>query len=97
MQRAAEAEQTLKKRQTSYALNANSLSSQQIQGYIYEVNDLFAEVNTWLAAARGAACRKRLQEVIEKIKSALETFRASYKSRAEWERFWFQRGQLPPW
>ena len=97
LQRAAQAEQTLKQRQISYALNANSLSSQQIQGYIQELNNLFAEVNTWIAAAQGAACRQRLQEVIQKITSALETFRFSYESRASYENFWRQRGQqLPP-
>jgi hypothetical protein len=96
LQRAAQAEQTLKQWQLSYALNANSLSSQQIQGYIQEVNNLFAEVNTWIAAARGAACRQRLQEVIQKITSALETFRFSYNNRIKYENFWRQRGQLPP-
>jgi hypothetical protein len=96
LQRAAQAEQTLSQRQMSYALSANSISSQQIQGYIQELNNLSAEVNTWIAAARGTACRQRLQEVIQKITSALETFRFSYNSRASYENFWRQRGQLPP-
>jgi hypothetical protein len=96
LRRAAQAEQALEERQMSYALSANSVSSQQIQGYIQELNSLFAEVNSWIAAARGAECRQRLQEVIQKISSALETFRFAYSSRTAYESFLRQQGRLPP-
>ena len=96
LQEAARAEQTLDQQQMSYALNSSSLSSQQIQGYIQNLNNLFAEVNSWLRVARSDACAQRLQEVINKIMSALETLRFAYNSRVSYEIFLRQEGRLPP-
>lgn len=96
LQRAAQAEQTLDQQQMSYALNSSSLSSQQIQGYIQNLNNLFAEVNSWVRAARTDPCAQRLQEVIQKIMSALETLRSAYNSRFSYENFLRQQGRLPP-
>lgn len=96
LQQADQAEQTLNQRQMSFTLNSSSLSSQQIQVYIQELNNLFAEVNTWVRAATGDACAKRLQEVIQKILSALEILRSAYNSRFLYENSLGQQGRLPP-
>ena len=96
LQNAAQAEQILNQRQMSFALNSSSLSSQQIQGYIQDLNNLFAEVNTWVRAARTDPCARRLQEVIQKIMSVLETLRSAYNSRFSYENFLRQQGRLPP-
>jgi hypothetical protein len=95
LRRAAQAEETLSQRQLSYALNSSSLSSQQIQGYIQELNDLFAEVNTRLRDAKTDVCAQRLQEVINKIMSVLATLRSAYNSRFSYEGFLRQQGRLP--
>ncbi len=53
LQRAAQAEQMVKQRQMSFTLNSSNLSSQQMQGYIQELNDLLATVHGWIATAKG--------------------------------------------
>ena len=96
LQWATQAEQTLNQRQMSYALNSSSLSSGQIQAYIQETNDLLAEVTTRIAAAKGVACRQRLEGVRQRITRNLDTFRQAYGSRASYENFLRQQGRLPP-
>jgi hypothetical protein len=96
LQRAAQTEQAVTQRQMSFTLNSSSLSSQQMEGYIHELNDLLAQVQGWQAQARGPACSQRLATLIQKITSVLQTFRYSCDSRRSFEAFQRQQGWLPP-
>jgi hypothetical protein len=96
LRRAKQAEETVNQRQMSYALNSSSLSSQQIQGYIQELNDLLAQVDTWRTAAKTDLCRRRLQEVSNKITSVTATLRFAANSRGTYEGVMGQPGRLPP-
>ena len=75
LQRAAQAEQMVKQRQMSFTLNSSNLSSQQMQGYIQELNDLLATVHGWIATAKGPACARRLEGLSQQINSVLGNFR----------------------
>jgi hypothetical protein len=96
LQRAAQAEQMVKQRQMSFTLNSSNLSSQQMQGYIQELNDLLATVHGWIATAKGPACARRLEGLSQQINSVLGNFRYSYNSKRAFEEFQRQQGLLPP-
>jgi hypothetical protein len=92
LQRIAQAEQLVKQRQVSFALNSSSLSSGQMESYIQELNNLLAATSTWSATG---ACAQRKQALVQQISSVLSTFRYSQHNRGSFEQFQRQQGTLP--
>jgi len=89
LQRVAQAEQRVTQREVSFATNSSSMSSEQMQGFIQELNDFRATVSCWLVEAKGASCRQRLQRLIEKIDWVLGEFNHFLDSKRKFE--WSQR------
>lgn len=74
-------------RELPFANNSSSMSSEQMQGFIQELTDFRATVSCWLVEAKGAACRQRLQTLIQKIDWVLGEFNHFLDSKIKFEGF----------
>ena len=84
-----------------FGLSSSNASSQQIKGYIDELNSFLGRFRAWRPSAAKlkleghGAFSQKLEGLIERIQYNLQTYNFTYSSRSAFERFQHQQASAP--